>query len=152
MARYRTEQVFRGPAEVAFEYVSDFSNTESWDPGVVKASRVDDGPQRVGSKYRVVTKSGSKEMPFVYEVTELDPPRRIRLVGEAKRICSDDIIEVTPHGDESTVTYQAELTLKGGLKFLSPLLGPVLKKIGDRAAEGMRGELDRLAARPTPTN
>jgi hypothetical protein len=39
------------------------------------------------------------------------------------------------------VTYQAELTLKGPLRALDPLLGLAFKRVGDRAATGLRGAL-----------
>lgn len=145
MAKYRTEQPFAGPPHVAFDYLAEFTSVAEWDPGVSEATRVDEGPLAVGSKFRVVVKTG----PLVYEVRELEPGRRIRLVAESSWVRSDDVITVTPDGEGTLVAYDADLTLRGLAVILSPLLGLVFNRIGDQAAAGLRAKLDELAAAPT---
>lgn len=142
MARYRAEQPFAGPPGVAFEYLSNFESVAEWDPGVSEATRLDDGPLAVGSRFRVVVKTG----PLVYEVVELDPGRRIRLLAESSTVRSDDVITVLPVEGGATVSYDADLGLRGWAVVLTPLLGLVFRRIGDRAAAGLRDRLDRLAA------
>ena len=142
MARYRTEQPFAGPPEVAFDYLAHFTSVAEWDPGVSEATRLDDGPLAVGARFRVVVKTG----PLVYEVRELEPGRRIRLVAESGTVRSDDVITVTPDGDGAQVTYVADLTLRGWAVVFSPFLGLVFGRIGDKAAAGLRAKLDELAA------
>ena len=144
MARYHTEQPFTGPAARAFEYLADFTTVAEWDPGIVESTRLDGGPLGVGSRFRVVSQSGSRRIPFVYEVVAYDPPRSITLVGDSRRLHSVDEITVRQGDGGSTVCYDADLTLRGPLRFLSPLLGLPFRKIGDRAAAGMRDALDRL--------
>jgi len=41
-------------------------------------------------------------------------------------------------GDGSTLTYDATLTLKGLLSLFSLLLGRPFRRLGDRAANGLR--------------
>jgi hypothetical protein len=54
MARYTaTVETPRTRRDVA-AYLSDFSTTQEWDPGVVEAQRLDDGPVGVGSRFRIV--------------------------------------------------------------------------------------------------
>ena len=114
----------------------------------VEATRVDDGPLGVGSRFRVVVKTGPGSTPLVYEVKEFDPGRRIRLVAESSSLRSDDVITVTPTDTGATVVYEADLTLRGVAKVLSPFLGLVFDRIGDRAAAGLRRALDERAAEP----
>lgn len=142
MARYRTEQPFAGPPEVAFGYLADFEHVAEWDPGVSEATRLDAGPVAVGTRFRVAVKTG----PLVYEVVELDPGRRIRLVAETATLRSDDVITVLPAPDGATVTYDADLTLRGWARLGAPLLGLLFDRIGDKAAAGLRARLDSLAA------
>jgi len=142
MARYRTEQPFAGPPEVAFAYLADFEHLSEWDPGVSEAVRLDDGPVAVGSRFRVVVKTG----PLVYEVVELDPGRRIRLVAESATLRSDDVITVLPAEGGATVVYDADLALRGWARVFGPLLGLVFDRVGDKAAAGLRRRLDLLAA------
>lgn len=146
MARYRTEQPFAGPPEVAFDYLANFTSVAEWDPGVVSATRLDDGPLAVGSRFRVVVKTGPRSTPLVYEVRELEPGHRIRLVAESSMLRSDDVITVMPaDADRAVVVYEADLQLRGVAVVGSPLLGLVFDRIGDRAAAGLRRALDDLA-------
>lgn len=149
MARYRTELPFAGPPQVAFDYLANFTSVAEWDPGVTDATRLDDGPLAIGSRFRVVVKMGPRTSPLVYEVKELDPGRRIRLVAESATLRSDDVITVVPveRGGGAVVAYEADLSLKGLAAVLSPLLGLVFNRVGDRATVGLRTALDDLAAR-----
>lgn len=51
------------PVDEAFDYVADFSTTETWDPGIVEGRRVDDGPVGVGSAFDVVADFGGRRLP-----------------------------------------------------------------------------------------
>jgi hypothetical protein len=82
-----------------------------------------------------------------YETVEYDRPNTIRAVAESNLLVSDDRITVAAHGDSCTVTYDAELRLKGALRFADPFLKLAFKRIGDRAAEGLRHAVDGRPAR-----
>ena len=142
MARYTTSVRTPMPAEDAFAYLADFSTTAEWDPGVTEAERLDDGPLRAGSRFRVVARSMGRDVPLVYEVTAYEPPHRIELRGESSTVVSLDEITAEPSGTGALVTYDARLTLKGALRLADPLLGIAFKRIGDRAAAGMRRALN----------
>jgi hypothetical protein len=49
---------------------------------------------------------------------------------------------VNDEGDTRIVTYDAELQLKSVLKVADPLLGLAFRRIGDRAAVGLRRVLE----------
>jgi carbon monoxide dehydrogenase subunit G len=142
MARYTTSVRTPMPAEDAFAYLADFSTTAEWDPGVAEAERLDDGPLRAGSRFRVVARTMGRDVPLVYEVTAYEPPHRIELRGESSTVVSLDEITVEPAGGGALVTYDARLTLKGALRLADPLLGIVFRRVGDRAAAGMRRALN----------
>jgi hypothetical protein len=48
------------------------------------------------------------------------------------------------------VSYEAELTLKGPLRVLDPLLGLAFNRVGDRAAAGLRAKLTSAKAASRP--
>jgi len=141
MARYTTSVRTPMPAEDAFAYLADFSTTSEWDPGITEAERLDDGPLGIGSRFRVVARSLGRDVPFVYEVTAYEPPQRIELRGESSTVVSLDEITVERAAGGALVTYDARLTLKGALRLADPLLGIAFKRVGDRAAAGMRRAL-----------
>ena len=64
-----------------------------------------------------------------------------RAATEDRFLTSDDRITVEADGDQTLVTYQADLTLNGVLGLADPLLRLAFGRIGDRAAVGLRTAL-----------
>lgn len=141
MTRYRDTVPSARSAQETFDYLARFSNVEEWDPGVVEAAALDDGPVAVGSRFRVVTEFSGRTNELVYEVVELDPPRRVRLVAEASGFTSDDTIEVGEENGRVTVTYDADLRLNGLLKLADPVMGVLFRRVAERAKDGLAREL-----------
>lgn len=139
MARYRTTVPSDRTPDATFAYLADFSSTAEWDPGIDRAERLDAGPVTVGSRFRVVARFLGRDVELVYTVTEHDAAaRRIVLRGENTTTVSVDEIVV---GDDASVTYDADLTLKGPGKLFDPVLGLLFGRVGDRAADGLRATL-----------
>jgi carbon monoxide dehydrogenase subunit G len=142
MARYQTEIDSTLSVGDAFRYMAEFQNVEHWDPGVKSAEKLDDGPARLGTQFRVLTVTNGREIPIVYRISEIDDDSRVVLTGETPRLISQDEITVREKGDGSLVTYTANLKLRGALSVLNPFLGGTLKKIGDRARDQLRTSLN----------
>lgn len=126
----------------AFDYLADFTSTAQWDPGVVRARKLTDGPVGVGTQFRVEANFMGRTTPLVYVVTAYEPPSRFVVSGENSTVTSLDEITVEKVGDGSRVTYDAELTLKGPAKLLDPLLGLAFGRIADKAIAGLRKALN----------
>ncbi len=121
----------------AFSYMADITHFVEWDPGVKQARRVTgDGPG-VGAAYDLTVQSGGTTV-MRYEITEYEPPRRVLLVARTSLLTSVDEIRVEADGTGAIVTYDAELTLNGLLRLFDPLLRLAFRRIGDRAAAGLR--------------
>lgn len=143
MARYRTSVSTGRRPDDAFAFMASFENVAVWDPGVVEAERLGTGPLDVGSRFRVVVSSAGRKLPLEYRITEFDPPQRVVLIAETATLRSLDRITVQPAPGGSTVTYDADLELLGLLRFFNPALALVFNRVGDRAAAGLRRELQR---------
>ena len=137
MTRYSTSVATPLPAAEAFAYMSDVTHFVEWDPGVQQAVRVTGDGTSVGTAYDLTVRAGSTTV-MRYEVTEYQAPRRILLVARNRFLTSVDEVRVEPAKSGSIVTYDAKLTLNGLLGLLDPLLGIVFRRIGDRAAAGLR--------------
>jgi carbon monoxide dehydrogenase subunit G len=119
-----------------------FSNAVNWDPGVLASEDTDPGPPSRGSTYRLVVGVLGRRVQLEYRIEEIDPPRRVVLQAQNATIRSTDVIEVSPApGGGSTVTYAATLRARGPAVLLAPLVGMALRRIGDRAAAGLRTAL-----------
>lgn len=142
MARYRATVEAELPPGRAFEYLSDFSTTEEWDPGVVRAERVDEGPVGEGSEFHVVASFLGRDSALTYRVVEFAPPAAVTLRGENATVVSlDRITFERRRGGGTTITYDADLRLKSVLRILDPMLALVFRRVGDRALAGLRRTL-----------
>lgn len=138
----RTVETTAAPGPV-FAYLSDFTNTNEWDPGTITTERVE-GDGGVGTVYHNVSEFNGNKSELRYEVVELVPERKIALKGEGKSVHADDTMELEPAGTGTRVSYTADIRLKGLLKLAEPFLGKAFKKLGDEAEEGLNTALAKL--------
>jgi len=150
MARYHATLQVPLSCEEAFDFLSDFSNALEWDPGVVGASRLDEGEVALGSEFRLTTRFLGRSTPLRYEIIEFYPPHAVTFRGENATVVSRDRITFEPAGEGTKIVYDAGLRLKGALRLADPLLALAFKRIGDRALAGLRERL-RGGARQDPS-
>ncbi|MFM6851788.1 MAG: SRPBCC family protein [Terrabacter sp.] len=145
------------PVDRVFAYLSDFTNTNDWDPGTVRTERVS-GEGGVGTRYHNTSKFLGRETELDYLVTEHVPGEKVALRGENATVVAHDTMTfvrtVTGNGSApgspgsgtgTTVTYRAEFEFKGVAKLVAPLFAPAFKKLGDEAEQGLRRALGQLA-------
>jgi len=130
----------------AFAFVADFANAMRWDPGVATSERIDEGPMRVGARYRLGVRVGGRIAPMQYEITHLEPSRRVVLVGEGAGVSATDDIRFTPTGTGTTIDYTADIRLVGLRRLLAPLAGGAFRELAENARAGMQWALDERAA------
>lgn len=138
----RTVTVDR-PLATVFDYLSDFTNTNEWDPGTVRTTRVS-GDGSVGTEYHNVSKFAGRRTELTYVVERLEENRLFSLRGENKTVVAHDTMHFRDTGSGTEVTYRAEFEFKGLVKYVAPLLAPAFKKLGDDAQKGLRKALERL--------
>jgi carbon monoxide dehydrogenase subunit G len=138
VAHYNASVHSARPLDDVFAFLSDFSTTAQWDPGVVTAERLGDQPIGEGSEFRLLARFLGRETPLTYRIIEYDPPHAVTLLGENSSVVSRDRITLESSGEGTQVTYDADLALKGPLKFVDPLLALAFKGVGDRALAGLR--------------
>jgi Polyketide cyclase / dehydrase and lipid transport len=130
------------PAQ-AFSYLADFTTTTEWDPGTERTTRVS-GDGGLGSRYRNVSRFAGRTVELVYEVVAFEPGRRITLQGENSGVRATDTITVQQvAGGVTEVTYQADFRFRGAAAVVAPLFGPALRRLADRAQQGMAEALLR---------
>ncbi len=144
MARYITSVATPLSAAEAFAYMADVTHFVEWDPGVKRVLRVAGEGAGVGAAYDLTVQAGGTTV-MRYEVKEYEPPRRILLVARTSFLTSVDEVRVEATGSGSVVTYDATLTLNGRLGLFDPLLRVAFRRIGDRAAAGLKRVLSGKA-------
>ena len=129
-----------------FAFVADFANSEHWDPGVASSVRLNPGPVEVGARYKLGIRMAGRVTPMEYEITRLEPGRRVVLTGSGSGVAAVDDISFEATGTGTAITYVADIRLVGLMRFLAPFAGGAFKKIGENARNGMQRTLDMRAA------
>jgi hypothetical protein len=143
MARYHATVESRSPAAETFGYLAAFSNAAEWDPGVLAGEQLDAGPLRAGSRFRLTVPFLGARMSLTYQVIRFVPDREVLLHAANGVLRSTDRIAVTGAAGGSTVSYDAQVRLRGPLQVLDPLLRPGFRIVAERAAAGLAGALSR---------
>jgi dehydrogenase/reductase SDR family protein 12 len=126
-----------------FAYTADFSNIEDWDPGVLSSSKITDGPVAVGTRYELEVKFGLGTTSMVYEITAYEPEDRVVLVGNGSKLHAVDEIRFSTQDDMTVIDYTADLTFLNFFRYVAPVLGPALDRVGKRALDGLVEALRR---------
>ncbi len=141
MAHYRATLDIQQPREHVFAYLSDFSTTREWDPGVVEAERLNGQAVGEGTEFRLVAEFLGRRNELTYRTVEYDPPHAVTFLGENATVISRDRITFDSTAAGTRVTYDADLALKGPLRIADPLLALAFNRVGDRALAGLRRTL-----------
>ena len=126
----------KSPAEL-FEYFSDFTTTNEWDPNTVRTTKLS-GEGGVGTKYSNVSKFNGRESSLVYEVIKFQPNSLIQLRGENKSIIAVDTMKIEPMASGCKFTYQAQFTFKGIARLAAPFLKGAFQKLAADAEIGLQ--------------
>jgi polyketide cyclase/dehydrase/lipid transport protein len=147
MPRYHATVSSSWPQQDTFDYLATFSNAAQWDPGVQSAERLDAGPVQVGSRFRLTVALLGRGVPLTYTVTAYEPPDLVVLKAVSPLLASVDRITVRPDGDENaSVSYDADVRLRGLLGLLNPMLARGFDRVAGNAAAGLTQALS--AERP----
>ena len=104
MAHYTASIETPRPLAETFAYLSDFSTTEQWDPGVVEAQRIGDAPVGHGTEFRLVANFLGRKAALTYRIVEFEPGKAVTLRGENATVVSLDRITFEPSDEGTRVT------------------------------------------------
>jgi dehydrogenase/reductase SDR family member 12 len=151
MARFTTTLRVDQPRERVFEYLADFSQAATWDPGVVAGEKLTPGPVRLGSRFELIVRFLGRSAPLEYVILAYEPPQRVVFHSRNGWVESTDeltfrsITKVVGR-DRTEVTYDAVLEPRGWARVLAPGMSLAFGRIGRRARAGLEAAL----ADPTP--
>ena len=134
MARYvTTVRTQKAPSEV-FEYMADLRNFAEWDPGVRRVAQVSGNGGGADAEFDV-TVTGTT---LRYRTEVYSPSAELLVVAKSRTLTSTDRVSIRVEHGATLVTYDADLRLHSVLGLADPLLKLAFRRIGDRAAAGLR--------------
>jgi hypothetical protein len=141
----------RSSATETFGYLATFSNAAEWDVGVLAGEQLDPGPGWGGHPLPAGGAVPGGRMPLTCEVIRFVPDREVRLHAANGVLRSTDRIVVTGAADGSTVSYEAEVRLRGLLQVVDPILRPGFRGVAERVAAGLARALSGRPPGPGTT-
>jgi carbon monoxide dehydrogenase subunit G len=128
-----------------FDFIADFSNSARWDPGVATATRLDDRPLGMGSRFDLGVRMAGRVSQMEYVITTWQPPQRVVLTGSGSGVAAIDDIRFEASEAGTVVDYIADIRLRGALRLVAPLAGGAFARIARDARDGMQRALDERA-------
>ena len=140
----RTFTVSRSTEDV-FDYLSDFENTNEWDPGTIDTRRTG-GDGGLGTTYANTSRFAGREVELTYETIGHDRPTFFSARGTNKTATATDSLTFTRDGERTLIHYRADFQFHGVVKLAAPLVvRPRLKSLADETVEQLRRSLESHA-------
>jgi carbon monoxide dehydrogenase subunit G len=140
----RTFRVSRSVEDV-FDYLSDFENTNEWDPGTIETRRTS-GDGGIGTIYANTSTFAGRRTELTYETIGYDRPTFFSARGTNKTATATDSLTFTRDGDRTVIHYRADFQFHGVVRFAAPLVvRPKLGSLADETVEQLRRSLESHA-------
>jgi len=137
----RTFTVAR-PVEAVFDYLSDFTHTQEWDPGTVETTRTS-GDGGVGTTYANTSEFMGRRVELAYETVVFERPHRVVFRGRNASATAQDTLSFTPADDGTEIRYRADFDFGRLVNLVAPLLlRRKLETVADETVEQLRRTLE----------
>ena len=100
--------------EQLFDFLANFDNIASWDPGCLSSKRVDEGPLKVGSTFDLVTVFKGQESQMTYV-----PPFFPRFCGQKARYDFGKEGERASQGGEGASGWETNIMIQLFISFFA---------------------------------
>lgn len=120
------------PPERVFEAVAHIENFSRAVPGIIDVEFLSDARTGVGTRFRETRLMKKRETTTELEVTEYEPPERVRLVSDEGGTIWDTVFTVAPTGTGSDLTMVMDARPH---RLLARIVTPLLKGTIAKAIE-----------------
>ena len=140
MARVEGEIVIHRSVEEVFDVVADERNEPRYNPRMVHAELISEGPIGLGARFRAELETMGRVMPMVVEFSGFERPWRLASVTRSSIMETEGALtfESVPGG--TRMRWSWDVRPRGVFK----LMGPVVGLIGGRQERRIWGNLKRL--------
>jgi carbon monoxide dehydrogenase subunit G len=138
--RFEGSAVINRPIDEVFAFLADGTNDPKFSPRVLEIAKTTDGPPGVGTIYRSTVKDAGMKSTREFELTEFDPPRRIRWAERSKNIvtAAEGGYDLASEGDGTRLTIFNVLEGHGFGKLIAPLALRAARRDADAFAQRIK--------------
>lgn len=127
MTTITVERSIQAPAEAVFAAVAEVEDLPEVVPEVTDVEFVTEATSGVGTRFVETRRQAGRDFVTELEITEHEPPRRVRMVAENRGTVWDTRFEIEDHGEgvllRATLEARAEkITTRLRNKAMAPLL------------------------------
>ena len=140
MARVEGEIIINRPVEEVFDFVADERNEPRYNPRMVRAEKISEGPIGPGTQFHTELKTAGRTMPMVVEFTDFERPRRLASVTRSSMMETEGALTFEPVPAGTRMRWSWDVRPRGAMKLMAPFVGA----IGRRQERGIWGRLKRL--------
>ena len=127
------------PVEVVFDYVANQTNEPQYNPNMVRAEKVTEGPVGKGTRFRSAVRSAGRTAEMLIENTGYDRPRMLASTTTMKQMDIEYTLRFEPVAEGTRMRWSGQVRPKGGLR----LLGPLVTWMGTRQERRIWSSLKR---------
>jgi uncharacterized protein YndB with AHSA1/START domain len=139
--QFRATVMIDRPIEEVFAFLADGENDPKFSPRVLEIAKKTDGPPGVGTVYASKVKDAGLKTERELELTEFEPPTRIRWAERSKNLvtATEGGYDLAPQGSRTQLTIHNVLEGHGLGKLLEPLALRSTRKGCGRLRTGDQG-------------
>ena len=140
MARVEGEITIGRPVEEVFDFVADERNEPRYNPRMVRAVQISEGPIGEGTRFHTELRMMGRTMPMGVEFTGYERPSRLASVTRSSMMETEGALTFEPARGGTRMRWSWDVRPRGAMKLMAPLVGT----IGRRQELEVWGHLKRL--------
>jgi uncharacterized protein YndB with AHSA1/START domain len=144
MARIEGEVVIGRPVDVVFDYVADQRNEPQYNPHMVRAEKVTEGPVGQGTVFHSAVTSMGRTVAMRIECTAYERPTLLASTTTMRQADFTVVLTFEPVPAGTRMRWSEQVRPKGGFK----LLAPVITKMGRRQEQTIWASMKRHLEAP----
>ncbi|MGZ6494419.1 MAG: SRPBCC family protein, partial [Actinomycetota bacterium] len=148
MAHIEGEILIRRSPEDVFDFVADERNEPRYNPHMLKAEKISDGPIGEGTRFRAEIQSLGRTVPMDIEFTAVERPRRLASATHMAAMDVHGALTFDPVREGTMMQWSWDVETHGILK----AMGPVAVFIGQHQERSIWSGLKWLLEESTHRN
>jgi hypothetical protein len=144
MVSIEGETVIRRPIDVVFDFVADERNEPAYNPGMLRAEKVTDGPVGQGTRFHSAIRSMGRPLEMDIELTEYQRPTRLISVTTMSSADIRGGLSFEPDPGGTRMRWSWEVKPKGVFKVLTPVLARRGKRQEEAIWAGLKEHLEEI--------
>ncbi len=148
MVHIEGEIIIHRPIETVFDFVADARNEPRYNPRMLRAEKVSDGPIGPGTRFRSEVSSMGRTTEWAIQITAYDRPRRLEsfVHSSAMDIQGTQTFDYVEGG--TRMRWLWEMKLHSVLKLMTPLVRRMGQRMEERNWRSLKQYLEAQETSP----